>query len=916
MYKLIKMAYLFKVASVLLVFLFAAAQLNAKSVFYDFNDSIPPGIVVNNAPHSVEQGALKIEIDKNSQKWTASILVTVEQDIFNDPSVEIRFRINKPVNATANLPITLKIDDLYTSNGYSGTWRLYPAIDLSSDEWQILKTDLTPLIDSWEATNGQEHGNIRELTIFIGNNNGPFVAEELYIDYIRLGADLSVNNVLLNPDNLREIIVDVGVPLISPSSLSGFTVKRDETSLPIDSVFVSNESKIVVLLKNTLNIPREVLDLPDLKLIYNGDCEIKDTNDRCLEAFQENVSFTAYAENLWKYWGKYKFSDKPVQPEWVNTNTVTEGWDWSLPEFVEADEFASFWYRNSPNLNVPWKNLNSVYVNWNELEPNEGEYNFELLRKRIIDNSEGYDGVTLRLLAAVWEINSYPSPGGFVPDWLASRKNAPRWMDNLDIAKIPAHKSIDGKYLITNMDIMDPDYHSRYIRFIEALGKSGIPEMEELKIVNVCYRSSSAGEEFTAYNPEHNTVEAQYSSAEVAQRTRERLKVWADAFGDNRYKLMYVGTTEQAQISYAGELGIGSRHGFVEMYNANVDMPQFGFTINSDRYVDVDENNNFIKKNVAFGDENEEYTNELRFGWKESFPYRYYMASFRMLQQRRNYVMHAENTLNPELTWYVGMGLARQADDAPDAWAMLSESYLNPFANNGKAGPLKNMERWLYQRDKPGYETTPAMKVPTAKDLWYADNTRPYDFTARKGKKIGFDIDDRIFPNGEQPIAIKVSFYDGVNGTMKLVYKNNQGIQADSVVTTGQDGVRTATFFINARIDDAGFDYDFDFLLESEEEVSLFFVRVIKTKAVYTSVRENKGFDKAIHVYPNPFSTWLKLSRPGSSDINFEIIDVFGRTLINGNLNQSSVIHTNNWETGIYFMKVDGQNKTLKLIKR
>ncbi len=197
-------------------------------------------------------------------------------------------------------------------------------------------------------------------------------------------------------------------------------------------------------------------------------------------------------------------------------------------------------------------------------------------------------------------------------------------------------------------------------------------------------RSASAGEEFTPYNPQNNAVEAQYSSAVVEQRTKERLSAWANVFGENVRKLMWVGHTEKAYIDYAGELGMGSRQGFVEMYNGFVDMPQFGFTINSDRYVDVDEENLFIKNNPAFGDENEAYTNELRFGWKESFPYRYYVSSFRMLQQRRNYVMHASNTLNRELTWYVGLGLSRKVENTSDAFSMLSEYYLSPWANNGK----------------------------------------------------------------------------------------------------------------------------------------------------------------------------------------------------------------------------------------
>ena len=246
------------------------------------------------------------------------MLVTIDQDIFDNPVLDIRYKIGDPVNAISNFPIVLKIDEEYTSGDFPGKWRLYPEMDLSKNDWTNVEIDLSPLIESWEAAKGTDHGNIQELTIFFGNNKGPFVASE-----------------------------------------------------------------------------------------------------------------------------------------------------------------------------------------------------------------------------------------------------------------------------------------------------------------------------------------AQYSAEIIEQRTKERLDAWAEAFGKNVRKLMYVGHGTNSYVTYAGQLGMGSRQGFIEMYNYTVDAPQFGFTVNEEtRYSEVDESNPFIANNPAFGDENEEYTSESKFGWKESFPYRYYVASFRMLQQRRNYVMHAPKTLS------------------------------------------------------------------------------------------------------------------------------------------------------------------------------------------------------------------------------------------------------------------------------
>lgn len=808
----------------------------AGSVNYEFKDSIPEGIIVTGVPDSIVDNALKLTIDQNSTTWTANLFVTINADIFDNPILEIGFKVGTQVNATSYFPIIMKIDDQYTANGDQGEWRIYPPANLNTTEWQKMQVDLSPLIQSWEATHGTAHGNIQEIKITIGNNNGPFIADELYIDYIHLGDKLKATSFDLNPDNPQEILVELGLPASGTPTPSNFAVSENGIQLAIDSVIIRDKNFLVVCMENPIDIPREVADKPVLEIAYNGNDNITDTNGITLEQFEGLISIQSYVENRWKYWGKYEFSDITFPQVWSNENIVLNGWDWSLPDFVNADSLAYFWNQSDPNTNFSCKNLNSVYIKWNELEPVQGEYKFDIMKQKIRDAAAGYDGVVLRLLASVWKINSYPEPGGFVPTWLADRENAPRWMDNMPIAKIPMNKAIGDEYLITNMDIMDPDYHALYKKLIQALGESGIPDMPELKLVNLCYRSASAGEEFTKYYPQNNEIEALYSASVVEQRTKERLETWAQAFGDNVRKLLYVGHSPDSYVSYAGELGIGSRQGFIEMYNYTVDAPEFGFAVNeTTRYSEVDESNLFIENNLALGDENEEYTSETKFGWKESFPYRYYVSTFRMLQQRRNYVMHAPNTLNPELTWYLGYELSRNIENTPDAWAMLSEYYLSPFANNGKAGSLKNIERWLYQRDLPGYESTSAMQVPTAKDLWYADNSKPYDYKARKGKKIGFNVDDRLFPKGEQAMAIKISLFDGVSGKLKIVYKNNEGIQYDSVATNGEDIVRTVTFFINARMDDTGFDHDFDFILESEEEVPVFFVRVIKTEESYNN---------------------------------------------------------------------------------
>ncbi len=632
-------------------------------------------------------------------------------------------------------------------------------------------------------------------------------------------------------------------------------------------------------------------------------------------------------ESDYPYWPAYQYLeiedlDTIQAQKWINEDHVIEGWDWSLPGFVEPSPRSVVglqriigWNKDYIPLNLQFKSNSTgiLWVKWRDIEPTMGNFDFSPIIDRINQaNSVGSD-IILRILC---HSKSRGTDGNAL-----NRGEAPLWLEELGVNFLPQEQPQHN----LNFDPSHPEFHKHYLMLINELAKTEIPRM--VKAAYVGYASHSFGDEGIGPYGEANSA-----ANDTVKHVRQRLDAWQNAFRGMESKIFMGGSCD-----YGFEKGFGVRRGFVEMYLYNIPNRDLGQYIDNDGYLSVDENAPIMKYNCFNGEVNEEYeeawataARNFRFGnTTNSYPYRYFTSTLRALQMRCTYI-HTTGHLMPQMLPFLSQELGRTVEDAPDVWAFLRTSYLRAsnYSNNDYLNrtitatektegiETKNFERWLHQRDAPGYETKPAVKFQHAIKMWMVQNNKYYDYIARAGKKIGFDIDDRIFPNGEQPMAIKVSFYDGVNGILKLVYKNNEGIQSDSVVTTGQDAVRTATFFINARIDDAGFDYGFDFLLESEEEVPVFFVRAIKTKAVYTSVEENTGYDKAINVYPNPFSTWLKFNPSGSSEINFEIIDVFGRTAINGNLNQSSVIYTNNWKPGIYFMKVDGQNKTLKLIKR
>jgi hypothetical protein len=260
-----------------------------------------------------------------------------------------------------------------------------------------------------------------------------------------------------------------------------------------------------------------------------------------------------------------------------------------------------------------------------------------------------------------------------------------------------------------------------------------------------------------------------------------------------------------------------------------------GQYVDEDGYLSVNEEAFYIRHGdeLFFGDENEEYSPTRwadkpgrpgRFGPLESFNYRYFTSMLRVLQMRRNYLYAEELAVNPELMWYVLHGLGQTVETTADAWSFLRESKIK----QDRGGVTKNFERWLYQRDRPGYETTPAVRIPHALEKWWLhDPDHRYDYVARRGERIGFDVDDRFLSGTANKVAVKVSYYDGYPGSWTLQYtKEGSEENTPPVHTTGTDAFRTATFFIDADFDAE--ENEFDFEIHSPGRIPISVVRIIK----------------------------------------------------------------------------------------
>jgi hypothetical protein len=483
------------------------------------------------------------------------------------------------------------------------------------------------------------------------------------------------------------------------------------------------------------------------------------------------------------------FSKKYFFHAWNETDHTVDGEDWSLPPWVKPAPYSGI--QINPKLvsdAFPGRIQHAVHASWRETETREGTFDFSGVREKILQASaNGRNAVKMGLGASVWETRYFRS----LKDNTITKTetgSAPRWLKDHGIPLIEEKPNKSIPFQVVNMDIYHPEYHRRYLRLVAAFGKSGIPQMKELDICYLHLVSASRGEEGAGPpvdDPRRRLFE-------------ERLRAWADAFKGVAHKLCLVSNKEE-DMALALKLGMGQRNGFVEHYMMHVNNAGMGQELDANGYLVVNENCPLIAENRASGDENEEYTWLLveRFGPIETFPHRYHEATLRMLQMRRNFVW-AEGgpwLINPPLLHYMALELGKNARTAPDAWCYLRESVVK----GGKHGqPVKNFERWLYQRDADGARTEPTAKVEVPPQMFEFHPNHLYDFTARKTQTaIRFGVDENFLTGGPHSVAVKITYLDSGNAEWQLEYFTGANQTASRKVTCGNTGAaKTVTFIL------------------------------------------------------------------------------------------------------------------------
>jgi hypothetical protein len=346
---------------------------------------------------------------------------------------------------------------------------------------------------------------------------------------------------------------------------------------------------------------------------------------------------------------------------------------------------------------------------------------------------------------------------------------------------------------------------------------------------------------------------------------RQFIEDYVEAFRDHEGKLIWpnaddvfiarrgtefdYGPASRALWQLAFSKGCGVRDGQPTVWYRYI-TPGWGCTVTDDGYLVFDDAHLPYRNRAMTYSENSEYSakDDPERGPASLNGMRFFIGTLRVLQLRHSWewipwrVMdQIEPLLGPYggpafLTWSE-LELGKRADTSPDAWCWLREGYRAQWA---QYKPVKNLERWLLQRDvEPDGRTVPVEQVDiSAIKFNYASGKR-YEFHARRtdlaqgSRHVYFRVERQFLADGPHHVLLKVTYADGPRTAWRLEYTSPNGIvQSAPVETTATGKHLTVTLDIPDMQVAAGFRDQMDFRLTvlGEADLTVKFLRLVKTE--------------------------------------------------------------------------------------
>ena len=507
---------------------------------------------------------------------------------------------------------------------------------------------------------------------------------------------------------------------------------------------------------------------------------------------------------------------------------VVDGDDWSLPEWVRPASNSGFFSEDAaPSQSVF---VRSVDVSWRQIAPEPG-----VIEMAAAGEAQGLSFASLaEQLAnpAPFWMRVFASGADWAPEWVIEdcdveaygpdydgQEHLPIWDDC-----VWGHLRDTYEALFVDQQIaQDPR-----MRFVYMPGAFTWVEYD-YDIINDAVARGDL--DFATYYAWYRMMLGDLSAI----------------FGDYVFKVVFTGEDypfgefgrdDDLLAREAVDAGLGIRTGITELSNFHLsEAPAYGSHVQPDGHLVVADEEPPHDGRRIVATENECY-NDCGYTTSDTY-YAIRQSNLKALQLRMNwiYVVPEPSEMDRLANhWdWVRLSMGHTARDSADAWAALrdaEDTYWNEDDSISwvTAPYVRNLERWLVQRDRPGCVANRS-EVDVHHAVLAPENGTAYEglTTARADGETGmcFDLSELFLGNQPVDVAVKVTYLDAGSGQFVI---EHGGETSAAVNRTGDGRWKTATIRVPALASSAE-DVDFAVRTIDGDDLVVRFVRVVKLDA-------------------------------------------------------------------------------------
>lgn len=521
----------------------------------------------------------------------------------------------------------------------------------------------------------------------------------------------------------------------------------------------------------------------------------------------------------------------------ISVTDISTGSDWSLPDLVQASSRSGGLYmdRNPDSSSL---SLKGITLSWANLNPAKNQYDFSDLDTALgMAKNESYQ-IIIRLKCHVVARRNLSGAMD------ANCPYVPQWVLNLHSPAQFVTRDTSEKYIRVAAP-WDTGLQKEFLTFISFFGQQGYLADERIAGIYITGISSSLGEEFWLHcDYLQNALNAGMTENLLLMTYKNRIDAWIDASCENVHKLIWIGYGGIQNSGYDGDqlndyaldLGLGWRHGGPENYH-DILPPEVGQTY-TNGYLEADWSH-------PLRDGQRIFLGEIEYIFEQPDPanaqaeqtHMTESAIMRMAQLGMNYAWTSADFLEyaPQMFEWWTLTAGKDPWDSPDAvcWLRQDAIYVKTHA---KVYPIKNFERFLYQRDEAEARTVPALPVNRAA-FWNDPSEKNFDYSARAtdvcndSDKMIFSLESGFLNTLNTPFTIKITYFDNTVSQWVLEVPAGEGyLQSSTITGESNDTLKTVTFTINTIPDNTNLDNHCAFRLRvlNDQDVTVKFARVIK----------------------------------------------------------------------------------------